>query len=72
MRKERALFIIGIWVAILPFMGFYENWRKVLFMITGLGIFYIAYLFYVEAKARLNKDDDRIKSFVDNINSGEE
>ena len=41
-------------------------------MITGLGIFYIAYLFYMEAKARLSKDDDRIKSFIDNINSGEE
>lgn len=71
MRKERTLFIIGIWVAILPFLGFYENWRKILFIITGLGIIYLGYLFYIEVKARLGKDDNRIKSFIDNIDRGE-
>lgn len=71
MRKERTLLILGIFVAILPYMGFYESWRKVLFIISGLSIVYIAYLFYTEAKARLDKDDNKIKSFIDNIKSGE-
>jgi hypothetical protein len=71
MRKERTLLILGIFVAILPYMGFYESWRKVLFIISGLSIVYIAYLFYTEAKLRLDKDDNKIKSFIDNIKSGE-
>ncbi len=71
MRKERTLFIIGIWVAILPFLGFYESWRKILFIITGFGIIYLGYLFYNQAKIRIDKDENRIKSFVDNIGGGE-
>lgn len=71
MRKERILFFIGIWVAILPYLGFYESWRRVLFIMTGLSIIYLAYLFYLEVKIRLNKDENRIKSFIDNIGTGE-
>lgn len=71
MRKERTLFIVGIWIAILPFLGFFESWRKILFIITGLSLIYLAYLFYIEAKARLEKNGNRIKSFIDNISNGE-
>jgi hypothetical protein len=71
MRKEKTLFIIGLWVIILPFLGFPNNWRTVLFFITGLAIMYLAYLFYLEVKARLAKNADQSKTFVDNIGSGE-
>lgn len=71
MLKERKLFLIGVWVAILPFLGFYESWRKILFVITGIGIIYLAYSFYNEAKVRNSKDENVIKSFIDNIGSGE-
>ena len=67
MRKERTLFIIGIWVAILPYLGFYESWGKVIFIITGVGLIYLAYLFYTEAKTRLGKDEISTKTFVDSI-----
>lgn len=72
MRKERTLIGLGIWVALLPFLGFYESWRKILFGITGIIIIYLAYLFYTEAKVRLNKESNKIKSFIDNIGNGEE
>ncbi|MCX6753987.1 MAG: hypothetical protein NTV03_02960 [Candidatus Nomurabacteria bacterium] len=71
MLKERKLFLIGVWVAILPFLGFFESWRKILFVLTGIGIIYLAYLFYNEAKVRNSKDENVIKSFIDNIGSGE-
>ena len=71
MRKEKTLFIIGIWVMILPFLGFPNNWRKVFFLITGLAIMYLAYLFYLEFKNRLSKEENNSKTFVDNIKSGE-
>ena len=67
MRKERTLFIFGIWVAILPYLGFFESWRKILFVVTGIGIIYLAYLFYTEARLRLSKNENSEKSFVDNI-----
>lgn len=71
MRKERTLFILGLWVAILPFLGFPNSWRRVLFVITGFLLLYLAYLFYLETKSRLLKVDNRSKTFVDNIGSGE-
>lgn len=71
MRKERTLFLMGIWVAILPFLGFPNNWRKTLFIITGFLLVYLSVLFYKQAKDRLPKDNNQIKSFVDNIGIGE-
>ncbi len=67
MRKERTLFIFGIWVAILPYLGFFESWRKILFILTGVGLIYLAYLFNIEARVRLSKSENSEKSFVDNI-----
>lgn len=71
MRKEKTLFILGLWMMILPFLGFTNNWRKILFFITGLAIVYLAYLFYLEVKARLSKHNDHNKTFIDNVGSGE-
>lgn len=67
MRKEKTLFIIGLWVSVLSFFGFPSNWRKVLFLITGLAIMYLAYLFYIEIKSRIAKDVNNSKTFIDNI-----
>ncbi len=71
MRKERTLFILGVWVAILPFLGFPNSWRQVLYIITGFALLYLAYLFYIQAKARIPKDPATSRAFVDNIGSGE-
>lgn len=71
MRKEKTLLIIGVWVAILPFLGFPSPWRNILFLITGLAIMYLSYLFYLEFKARSSKDINHSKTFVDNIGSKE-
>ncbi len=71
MRKEKTLFIIGLWIMVLPFLGFPSNWRKVLFFATGVAIIYLAYLFYLEVKARLAKNEEHNKTFVDNIANGQ-
>lgn len=46
MKKERTLLFIGIWVALLPHLGFPNNMRKILFLLTGLFIIFIAYVMY--------------------------
>lgn len=71
MRKEKTLFLIGLWVMILPYLGFPNNWRKVLFFVSGLAIIYLAYLFYLEAKVRLSKIINQDQNFVDNIEDKE-
>ncbi len=71
MRKERALFIIGLWIILLPFSGFPSFWRTGLFFITGLVLIYIAYLFYIKAKNDIAENSNHSKTFVDNIGSGE-
>ena len=71
MRKEKTLFLIGLWVIILPFLGFPNSWRNILFIITGLAIIYLAYLFYLETRQRLSKIVKQDKNFVDNIEEKE-
>lgn len=71
MRKEKTLLIIGVWVSLLSFLGFPIFWRKILFLITGLAIMYLAYLFYLEVKSRLLKDTSHNNIFIDNVKSGE-
>ncbi len=56
---------------VLPFTGFPSSWRTMLFFITGIALMYLAYLFYIEARRRLPKDETESKTFVDNIGSGE-
>jgi cbb3-type cytochrome oxidase subunit 3 len=67
MRKEKMLFVLGVWVVFMPFLGFPNSWRKFLFFLTGICIIYIAYLFYKQNKARIPKDENVMESFVDNI-----
>ncbi|MEK7106515.1 MAG: hypothetical protein AAB895_04145 [Patescibacteria group bacterium] len=71
MRKERTLFILGLWIALLSFSGFPESWREFFFVLTGLAVMYIAYLFYMQAKKNMPSDESHSKTFVDNIGSGE-
>jgi len=71
MRKEKTLFILGLWIITLQFLGFPSSAKKVFMVITGLAIMYLAYLFYLEVKVRLSKSKDHGNTFVDNIGSGE-
>jgi len=71
MRKEKTLLIIGLWVALLSFLGFPNTWRKVLFVLTGLAIMYLAYLFYLEIKAKRTSDLNHSQAFVDNIGNNQ-
>lgn len=67
MRKEKTLLIIGIWIAILPFLGFPDTWRKIFFIITGFMVIYLAYLYYQQFKDSISKGENISKTFIDNI-----
>lgn len=67
MRKERTLLLLGIWVALLSYLGFPNSWKTVIFTITGFALMYLSYLFYHQAKNRIPRDPNSSKTFVDNI-----
>ncbi len=50
MKKQRTLFILGIWTMALSFLGFPIFFKKLLFILTGLLISFIAYRWYEETK----------------------
>lgn len=52
MQKARTLLILGIWVAVLPYLGFPFIWKNILFTITGLVLMYFSYILYREFKIK--------------------
>jgi hypothetical protein len=52
MRRVRVLLILGIWVAVLPFLGFPYSWKDILTALSGLALIYISFVMYRESKVR--------------------
>lgn len=52
MRKARILLFLGIWVAVMPYLGFPSNWKSVLLSLTGFGLIYFSYVLYAENKEK--------------------
>jgi hypothetical protein len=52
MIKSRIFLILGIWVAVLPYLGFPYSWKDVLFTITGFVLIYLSYVLYREYKEK--------------------
>lgn len=50
MRKIRVILILGVWVAVLPYLGFPSLWKNIFFFISGAGMIYIGYILYQEYK----------------------
>lgn len=58
MTKHRILFFIGIWVIVLPFLGFPVLIKTILFIATGIIIILISYKEYLIVKR--SKDENNI------------
>ncbi len=72
MRKARILLMLGIWVAILPYLGFPFSWKNVLFTFSGLVLCYFAYVLYREFKAGEIKEKKSFDNFSENQNFSED
>lgn len=64
MTKPKRFLTIGIWVAILPFLGFPIFIKNILFIITGILIIYMSYGMYLESK--IGKKEEQIDNFSEN------
>jgi hypothetical protein len=65
MRKARILLVLGVWMAILPFLGFPYSWKDVLTTLTGLGLIYLGYMIFLDYKTRESKKET-FDSFKEN------
>ncbi|HEV7424549.1 MAG TPA: hypothetical protein VGO21_05195 [Candidatus Paceibacterota bacterium] len=67
MRKERILLFLGIWVAVLPYLGFPLSWKNILFTISGLILMYFSYILYKESQAKRTLKKETFDNFSENI-----
>jgi len=61
MRTARILFILGIWIAILPYLGFPMFWKNILLLISGLVVAYEGYRIY-----RQMHKEEHYENFTEN------
>jgi len=55
------LFISGVWVAVLPYLGIPNFWKNVLLTLSGLWVAYLGYLLYRETRG-----EERYDNFSEN------
>ena len=69
MTKDLVIIALGIWVAVLPFLGFPNSWDRIFLVITGLSISVLMFLLrrdffaYVE---RLRRRKRQTETYVEN------
>ena len=52
MNKEKVLLILGVWLMILPFLGFPDLWKTILIVVTGLTVTYLSALIWKQVRVR--------------------
>lgn len=62
MSKRQVIMVLGVWTAILPFLGFFSGWDKAFVCISGLLIALLAFRIKPEAPA---KADPRSASYAE-------
>ncbi len=60
MRYIRSVFGFGVWIFVLPFLGFPTVWKTVLFALSGVGLCYLSFLMYKREMPHriLNKEEN--------------
>ena len=73
MKKAWTLLILGVWVAILPYLGFPYSWTDILITLSGLGLIYVSFMLYKESKIKEIKEEKTFDNFSENkfFNEGE-
>ncbi|MDO8660246.1 MAG: hypothetical protein Q7K54_06690 [Candidatus Parcubacteria bacterium] len=66
MRRPYILLTLGIWVAVLPYLGFPYFWKNILFTLSGLGLMYVSFLMYKEFKHQKKNKKETYDNFSEN------
>lgn len=68
MSKAKILLTIGVWVAVLPYLGFPFGLRNLLFTLTGFLIMMFSYGLYKNSKKVEKKKTSNFDNFSENHN----
>ncbi len=72
MARKQTVLMLGVWLVVLPFLGFPAAWKTGLSVVTGV-VLIIVYIYRrssgKECQCHLEKDKMRSEVFVDNRNS---
>ena len=66
MRRARVFLILGIWIAVLPYLGFPYSWKDILTTLSGLGLIGMSYMLYRELKTKEIKKEKTFDNFSEN------
>ncbi|MEX2052181.1 MAG: hypothetical protein WD991_00605 [Candidatus Paceibacterota bacterium] len=70
MNKARILLILGVFITVLPYLGFPTSWKEIIFSLCGLALIYFSYLLYKESKTK-NKNAPVFDNFLENSDFSE-
>jgi len=65
MSKPKKFLTLGVWIIILPFLGFPMGIRNLLFVLSGLVLVYLSYGLYLESE-KGSKDKETFDNFSEN------
>ena len=71
MSKAKIFLGIGIWVTVLPYLGFPMTLKNILFSLTGLFVIYLSYNMYQDSKTKTEKPKT-FENFSENNNQAEQ
>ena len=66
MQKTKILFILGVLVVLLPYLGFPYAIKNILITLAGLGVIFFTYFIYSENKNALVKEKEEFENFSEN------
>ncbi|MFA6257465.1 MAG: hypothetical protein WC671_00435 [Candidatus Paceibacterota bacterium] len=66
MQKARIFLVLGIWIAVLPYLGFPYSWKDVLTTLSGIGLICASYMMYKESKLKEVQKEKTFDNFREN------
>ncbi len=66
MYKAYVFLCLGVWLTVLPYLGFPYSWKDSLTTFTGLGIIGLSYVLYREFKKKEIKKEETFDNFREN------
>ena len=66
MQKARIFLFLGIWMTILPYLGFPYFWKDILTTLSGLGLICVSFILYKESKKEERKEEKTFDNFREN------
>ncbi len=71
MINAYTLLIVGVWLAVLPYLGFPYSWKDVLTTLSGLVLIYVSFALYKDYKIKKSHREETFDNFRENNFDGE-